>query len=99
MPVFAALQTHPVLKNLQLPQFLQFLRLAAYTKNDIVLCQSSYVSTECAPDILPLSMASFFSEAINIPLEHVDSCWDVLKDVAWEYPLGEEGGFRRAIGG
>ncbi|KAJ6462258.1 hypothetical protein C8R47DRAFT_1327226 [Mycena vitilis] len=90
MPVFAALQAHPILQQLQLPQLLQFLRLAACLKNDILLCQPSYVSTECAPDVLPPSIAAFLSEATGIPLEHMDACWDVLKDDAWQFPSAEQ---------
>jgi hypothetical protein len=90
MPVFAALQTHPVLKELNLQQLLQFIRLAARVKNDILLCQPFSVSSECAPDVLPPSIASFLSEATNIPLKHIDSCWEVLKDDVWQFPSVEE---------
>ncbi|KAJ7510585.1 hypothetical protein B0H11DRAFT_1701214 [Mycena galericulata] len=90
MPVFAALQTHPILEQLGLQQVLQFLRLAACLKNDIILCQPSRVSTECAPDVLPPSVASFLSEATEIPLPQIDTCWDVLKNDAWEYPSVEQ---------
>ncbi|KAJ7674269.1 hypothetical protein B0H14DRAFT_3687488 [Mycena olivaceomarginata] len=90
MPVFAALQTHPVLKELNLQQLLQFIQLAARVKNDILLCQPFSVSSECAPDVLPPSIASFLSEATNIPLKHIDSCWEVLKDDVWQFPSVEE---------
>jgi hypothetical protein len=29
-------------------------------------------------------------EATNIPLEHIDSCWEVLKDDVWQFPLVKE---------
>jgi hypothetical protein len=90
MPVFAALQTHPVLKELNLQQLLQFIQLAARVKNDILLCQPFSVSSECAPDVLPPSIVSFLSEATNIPLKHIDSCWEVLKDDVWQFPSVKE---------
>ncbi|KAJ7882358.1 hypothetical protein B0H14DRAFT_3755558 [Mycena olivaceomarginata] len=88
--VFAALQKHPVLKELNLQQLLQFIRLAARVKNDILLCQPFSVSSKCAPDVLPPSIISFLSEATNIPPEHIDSCWEVLKDDVWQFPSVEE---------
>jgi hypothetical protein len=90
MPVFAALQTHPILSELSLPQVLQFLRLSSYLKDDILLCQPVDVSVDCAPNVLPPSIASFLSEATNIPLSHIDTCWSVLKDDAWIYPTAAE---------
>jgi hypothetical protein len=90
MPIFAVLQTHPVLKELNLLQLLQFIRLAAWVKNNILLCQPFSVSSECAPDVLPPSIASFLLEATNIPLEHIDSCWEVLKDDVWQFPSVKE---------
>ncbi|KAJ7446362.1 hypothetical protein FB451DRAFT_1188796 [Mycena latifolia] len=86
MPVFAALQNDPVLKTLSLNQILQFLRLSVHLKNDILLCQPSTVSTECAPENLPPSIASFLSDATHIPLADMDTCWDALKDDVWDYP-------------
>lgn len=86
MPVFAALQNHPILQGLGLDKILQFLRLSSYLKNDILLCQPSHVSVDYAPEILPPSIAAFLSGATGIALGDIDSCWDVLKDDAWEYP-------------
>ncbi|KAF7351696.1 hypothetical protein MSAN_01602600 [Mycena sanguinolenta] len=90
MPVFTALQTHPVLSTLSLPQVLQFLWLSSYLKEDILLCQPVNISVDCAPDILPLSVTSFLSDATSIPLSHIDTCWSALKDDVWLYPMPAE---------
>src|ERR1700761_7249388 len=40
--------------------------------------------------VLSPAVVSFLSEATNIPLIHIDTCWDVLKDDAWLYPTAAE---------
>jgi hypothetical protein len=89
MPVFAVLQEDPILQRLDLHQILQFLRLSSILKNDINLCQPARVSVEEAPDVLPPSVASFLSDATEIPLQNIDHCWDVLKNDAWGYPSSD----------
>ncbi|KAJ7477464.1 hypothetical protein FB451DRAFT_986403, partial [Mycena latifolia] len=72
--------------TLSLHLILQFLKLSAHLKNDILCPAPSTVSTECTPEILSPSIASFLSDATRIPLADMDTCWDALKNDVWEYP-------------
>ncbi|KAJ7227279.1 hypothetical protein GGX14DRAFT_629178 [Mycena pura] len=89
-PSLSSLCDAPNTQPLPLLAILQFIRLSSHLKDDILLGQPATVSVDCAPAVIPPAVASFLSEATNIPLVHIDTCWDVLKDEAWLYPTAAE---------
>lgn len=82
--VLTLLEAHPGLCKLSLNHVTTFSRLASHLKNDILLPQPpQQTDLTTPPDVLPPSIALFLSEAIEIELEDIDDCWDILKDHVW----------------
>ncbi|KIJ92346.1 hypothetical protein K443DRAFT_113758, partial [Laccaria amethystina LaAM-08-1] len=78
--------------NLTIDEVMAFARLAFHLKRDII--QPQLVNEACGldipPEILPVSISIFLSNAIEIPLDSVQDCWEILSDYAWslsEAPL------------
>jgi hypothetical protein len=72
------------LRQLTLGQIVHFVTLASRLKDDILLTQPAHISPLQPPDVLPPSITSFLSDCCGLSEDLVDSCWDVLKDMAWQ---------------
>jgi hypothetical protein len=69
---------------LGIKQLVQFIRLAALVKNDILLCQPSKIPDMSVPLVLLPSVSEFLAELVAIvPKEDVAKHWAVLKDKVW----------------
>lgn len=87
--VLTLVQAHPNdLHGLTLPSLLSFLTCASRLKDDIILAQSSAVSSIIAPKSLPPTITSFLSDISVIPEAYVDDLWDVFKNSIWEGNVG-----------
>ncbi|KAJ7913135.1 hypothetical protein B0H13DRAFT_1612891 [Mycena leptocephala] len=89
MAFFTALRSDPALQDISFTQMMTLTRVLDVLKNDITLCQPINVSTTDAPLILPPSIISFVSAAMDIPVDIVPKCWAVLKDEVWSLPHPE----------
>lgn len=78
-----ALAQFPSVSGLSLDQITCFIRLATKLKDDILLPQPVSHPAGCPPEFLPPSIASFLSEAVDIPLDNVSICWAALKTEVW----------------
>ncbi|KAJ7574078.1 hypothetical protein C8J56DRAFT_1065320 [Mycena floridula] len=80
------------LKKLSVSQIMRFLWLSSCLKHDILLPQPIAESSDSSkpPGILPSSVHLFLSDAIGVPVDEIDHCWDVLKDEAWNTPSPED---------
>ncbi|THV06144.1 hypothetical protein K435DRAFT_816015 [Dendrothele bispora CBS 962.96] len=79
------------LKYLTLNQTSAFIRVSSCIKRDILQPQPIPQTTlEAPPDVLPPAVSSFLSKALNIPLEDIPMCWDLLKRDVWEATVPEE---------
>lgn len=82
--ILLRLATHPLLQSLTLEQVTTFVQLGSLLKRDIQQPQPVSQTGATAPDVLPPSVSQFLANAVGIPLECMDYCWDVLKDEVWE---------------
>ena len=92
LPMFAIhvlerLKAHHNLQYLTLDGICTFARLASNLKHEILQPQPiSESNPTIAPAILPEHVHTFLGKALEIPLEVMDDCWDILGDHAWEMP-------------
>ncbi|KAJ3497491.1 hypothetical protein NLJ89_g10345 [Agrocybe chaxingu] len=83
--VLSELQKHAFLCEMDLETLSQYARLVSALKWDILLPQPLDQSNpDCAPKVLPPSIAAFLSEALRIPQKFIQDSWDILKDYLWE---------------
>jgi len=85
--VLEGLSTLSGLCNISFNKLLQYGRLVSHLKNDILLSQpldQSNISNP--PEILPPTIATFLSVALDIPAENMQDGWDVLKEFLWNCP-------------
>lgn len=92
LQVLKNLSDHPSLYNLTIDEVMAFARLAFHLKRDIIQPQpvNDACSLDIPPAILPVSISIFLSNALGIPLDSVQDCWEILSDYAWslsEAPL------------
>ncbi|KAJ7069021.1 hypothetical protein B0H15DRAFT_925883 [Mycena belliarum] len=86
MSLYDALRRDAVLKKLSFIQLLHFTRVLSLVKNDIILCQPAFISTNEAPSVLPPQVLLFAAESIGISPECASDCWVILKDDIWALP-------------
>ena len=81
------LQAHPILRHLTLDGITTFVRLITHLKRDILHPQPINESNPTnAPTFLPQPITKFLGEALSIPIEAMDDCWEILRVYAWEMP-------------
>lgn len=76
--------------NLSTNQIQTAIHLGRVLKHDIQLTQPLSQSPDDAPDVLPLSVSEFLSEATNVPIEAISSLWIAIKDDVWTTSTAEE---------
>ncbi|KAF8804502.1 hypothetical protein BYT27DRAFT_7106728 [Phlegmacium glaucopus] len=79
------LQEHTVLRGLSLDDIFQYARLVCHLKTDILLPQPLDQSDpHLPPNVLPLTIAQFLSDALGIQNQYIQDSWDILKYFIWE---------------
>lgn len=88
---FWNLLQYPELSSLTLNQIIRAISLARCLQHDIELPQPLQVDHDSgAPAFLPLAIADFLAESLEIPVENIKDLWTVIKDDVWEAPSREE---------
>ena len=88
---FWNLLQYPELSSLTLNQIIRAISLAHCLQHDIELPQPLQVDHDFgAPAFLPLAIADFLSESLEIPVENIKDLWTVIKYDVWEAPSREE---------
>jgi len=78
--------------DLTLNQIIRAISLARCLRHDIELPQplEEEHSGASAPAFLPLAIADFLAESLEIPVENIKDLWTVIKDDVWDAPSAEE---------
>jgi hypothetical protein len=85
---YKALRRVQALRYLTLNQTSTFVRLAARLKRDILQPQPiPETIPDTPPTVLPPSVAEFLSDALALPIQDINLCWDLLKEDVWEAPV------------
>jgi hypothetical protein len=80
---------NPSLQAIHLDQLLLFFAIASSLRDDLLIQPSEHASA-VPPIVLPSSAEVFIASACKIPLDTVQACWNVFKDVLWhaDFPNG-----------
>ncbi|KZP33545.1 hypothetical protein FIBSPDRAFT_309591 [Athelia psychrophila] len=71
------------LSHIPLTTFLALIHRASALKRDISLPQTLGTSIDCAPPVLPQSVALFLAESVQLSEELIHEFWGVFKDEIW----------------
>lgn len=66
----------------------RFANYASSLRDDILLPQPATHPPSLPPAFLPNVVRGFLANACELPLDHVDQCWSVLKESIWDGELG-----------
>ncbi|KAJ7587635.1 hypothetical protein C8J56DRAFT_1050874 [Mycena floridula] len=82
--ILARLEADPVFTaHININTVIQYLDLASWLKNDILLTQDAKHDPKVPPAVLPPSISKFLAAACDIPSALVSCFWDNLKDTVW----------------
>jgi hypothetical protein len=60
-----------------------FVRLATRLKDEILMQQRPSYNPEEPPDRLPENVSEFLGNAVDIPDEYINGCWNVFRQLVW----------------
>lgn len=82
-----SLQAHKELCHMTTDDIFRYARFVQHLKNNILLAQPPELTDQkdinCAPEILPRSIALFLCQALALLQDYIQDSWDILKDHVW----------------
>jgi hypothetical protein len=82
--IYELLKQYPGLSGtIGMEKGMTFVRLATRLKDEILLLQRPGHNPEEPPDRLPENVSEFLGNAVKIPDEYIEGCWNVFRQLVW----------------
>ncbi|KIM75798.1 hypothetical protein PILCRDRAFT_798649 [Piloderma croceum F 1598] len=82
--IYELLKQYPGLSGkIGMEKGMTFVRLATHLKDEILMQQRPSYNLEEPPDRLPENVSEFLGNAMNIPDEYIEGCWNVFRQLVW----------------